>query len=417
VALGLGICALVAILILAKNGHVPRVPLPPPEPQIVITTGTVREGDVFAVMLAHSGVPALNIPQVERAMSKLYDLRKIQPGHIFEVVTSTDGVLQKFVYRTDPTHAYTVVRSSNAFEGSEENLDTYWKEKRVSVTVTRFLEADLRSAGYDARLIDNLTSELSDRIFGWRLDFFTEQRVGDKLDVLLEEEYIVGQNQPLPGGRHMRVIAASYTGSGTRHKDNIAVRFQVPGSKHPDFYDPDGNAMQRQFLRAPFTKANFRVSSGFNLHRFHPILRIYRPHHGTDYAATTGTPVAAIGKGVVVRAGWYKGYGKCVDIKHNGTYTSRYGHLSAIAVKLGHSVEQGEFIGRVGSTGLATGPHLHFEMLVNGEQKNFLAMSFPAAASIPASVLPEFRRVRDTELARLNGTQSLSAPSPNNKSK
>lgn len=411
-AFGLGLTACIALLVLIKHGRLPRVPLPRSEPQVIVTTGTVREGDVFALMLSHSGVPALNIPQIERAMSKLYDLRRIHPGDLYEIVTSTDGIFQRFIYHTDPTHAYTVIPSSDTFEAMETNAQVVWKQRRVSVTVTKFLDWDLQAKGYDALFIGNLVTELSDRIFGSKIDFFTEQRVGDKLDVVLEEAYIAGQDHPIGGGKFMRIIAASYAGSGTRQHENIAVRYQVAGAKHPDFYDPDGDAMQRLFLRAPFTRGAFRVSSGFSLHRFHPILRIYRPHHGTDYAAAIGTPVAAIGSGVVVRAGWYSGYGRCIDIRHNPTYTSRYGHLSYIAVHVGKHVDQGDYIGRVGMSGLATGPHLHFEMRVNGVSKNFLAMSFPAATAIPKSSLADFRRVRDEEMAQLNSDKIPPAQNP-----
>lgn len=406
VAIGLGITACIALLVLIKHGDVPARIISPPQPQFLISSGTVKDGDVFALMLSHSGVPALNIPQIERAMSKLYDLRTIQKGHVYEIITSTDGVFQKFIYRTDPTNAYSVVRSSNTYEAKEETLPTVWKEKRVSVEITRFLDSDLRLAGYDNRLIENLVDELSESIFGWRIDFFTEQRVGDKLDVLMEEEYIVGKDQPIGGGRHMRVIAASYTGSGTKNKENIAVRYQAPGARQASYYDESGKAVKRAFLRAPFTRGAFRVSSNFSQHRFHPILRIYRPHHGTDYAAAIGTPVAAIGSGVVVRAGWASGYGNCVDIRHTPHYTSRYGHLSKIAVKRGQNIDQGRYIGNVGNTGLSTGPHLHFEMLVDGVQRNWLTMSFPSGSSVTDANMEDFKRARDAALARLNANKA-----------
>jgi murein DD-endopeptidase MepM/ murein hydrolase activator NlpD len=402
VAIGLGLTACIALLILIRQGDISPRFAGPPEPDVIITTGTVKGGDVFALLLQKSGVPAMQIPQIQRALSKLYDLRRIQPGHVYEIVTSTSGVIQKFIYRVDPVHSYSVVRSSNTFEAAEEKMATVWMEKRISLEITRFLEADLRSAGYDQSLIDNLSWELGERIFGWRIDFFTEQRKGDTLEVLLEQEYPVGEDHPIPGGKHMRVIAASYTGSGTKFKENIAIRYQAPGARDVQYYDEKGGAVARVFLRAPFTKGAFRVSSGFNLRRFHPILRTYRAHHGTDYAASHGTPVSAIGAGTVVRAEWYKGYGKCVDIRHNNRYVSRYGHLSRIAVRAGSRVNQGQYIGNVGSTGLSTGPHLHFEMLVNGEQRNFLAMSFPAASSVAVKDMEDFKRVRDEALARLN---------------
>jgi len=401
-AIGLGITACIALLVLIKNSDVSARIIAPSEPQFLISSGTVKDGDVFSLMLQRSGVPALQIPQIQRALSKLTDLRYIQAGHAYEIVSSTTGVFQKFIYRTDPTNAYTVVRSSNTFQASMEVLATVWKEKRISLEVATILESDLRAAGHEDSLVNNLVNDLSERIFGWRIDFFTEQRKGDKLDVLLEEEYLVGKDRPIGGGKHMRVIAASYHGTGSKHKENIAVRFQAPGAKQADYFDETGGAVKRAFLRAPFTRGAFRVSSNFNPRRFHPILRVYRPHHGTDYAASVGTPVAAIGNGTVVRAEYYKGYGNCVDVRHTPHYVSRYGHLSKIAVRRGQKVAQGQYIGRVGNTGLSTGPHLHFEMLVDGAQRNWLRMNFPAGTSVSAANMEAFKRERDLALARLN---------------
>ncbi len=400
----IGVVALVTILLIFVSRSGPTKLFTPAPPPVIITTGTVQNGDVFGVMLARKGLDSKYVGPIQKSIRPLMKPESIQSLQRFEIVTSTSGVFQKFTYWKDfPVHAYVVTRSSADVYSAAENFEkTVWIEKRVNVEVTKFLEYDLRQAGYDTRLIDNLTFELGENIFGWRIDFFTEQRKGDKLDVLLEEEYMIGEDHPIGGGQHMRVIVASYTGSGTKNKENYAIRYQSADAKHADFYDPEGKAMKRAFLRAPFTKGAFRVSSGFNPHRFHPILRIYRPHHGTDYAASVGTPVSAIGNGTVVRAEWYKGYGNCIDIRHNQRYTSRYGHLSKIAVHRNQQIAQGQYIGRVGNTGLSTGPHLHFEMLVDGVQQNFLRMSFPASASVSKENLPDFFRVRDEAMARLH---------------
>ncbi len=406
VAIGLGLSACVALSFLFMQGEVAPRFSGPPEPEVIVTTGTVKPGDVFALMLQRSGVPAMQIGSVQKAMSRLYDLRKIQPGHAYEVIFSTDGVFQKFIYRTDPINAYSVVRSTeNQFTAGHDTTETVWVEKRVSGKITENMYKDLMKQGYDETFVANLVADLGDNIFGWRIDFFTEQRPGDTFEVLMEQEFPVGGDKPLWNGRG-RILAARYNGSATKMKENVAVRFIEPGQKRPDYYDENGGAVRRAFLRAPFTHGAFRVSSGFNKHRFHPILRVYRPHHGTDYAAAVGTPVAAIGKGVVVRAEWYKGYGNCVDVRHNSRYTSRYGHLSKIAVRRGQSIAQGQYIGRVGNTGLSTGPHLHFEMLVDGTQRNFLTMSFPAAASVATPHMAEFRQQRDEILARLDSDKN-----------
>jgi len=398
-------------LLISKRHVIPKI-FTTAAPPVIVASGVVQSNDVFGAMLARHKLDRPTVVNIERSFGAIYKIPSIQPGHRYEIITSTNRVFQKFTYRIDAIHSFTVTRSSaNDYTAMADTLKTEWKEKRVRAEVTKFLEADLRSGGYDSVIIDNLTYELGESIFGWRIDFFTEQRKGDVLDVLMEEEYIVGEKQPLRGGKHMRVMIASYTGSGTKIKENIAVRYRAPDQKRADYFDPEGRAMRREFLRAPFTKGAFRVSSNFNRHRFHPILRVYRPHHGTDYAASVGTPVASIGNGVVVRAERFKGYGNCVDIRHNNRYTSRYGHLSRFGVRRGQSVAQGQYIGNVGNTGLSTGPHLHFEMLVDGQQRNFLSMSFPAVSSVSKANMADYSHVRDAFIKQLKNLSSSAASS------
>lgn len=403
IALSLGIVAAFALSALLMQGEVTSRLRFNNEPPVLITTGTIQNGDVLAVALTkRGGLDQRYVAKIEQALNRVYNLRTIQPGHTFEIVTSTDGIFQKFTYHISAIESYVIHRSSDDVYSTEKTeQQTVWMEKRVSGNVTENIYRDLLKQGYDDAFVANLVADLADNIFAWRIDFFTEQRPGDTFDILLEQEYLLGSEKPLWNGRG-RILAATYNGKATKVKDNVAIRFQAKSENRPDYYDADGGAVRRAFLRAPFTHGAFRISSRFNPHRFHPILRTYRPHHGTDYAASKGTPVAAIGKGVVVRAERYKGYGNCIDIRHNSKYISRYGHLSKIAVKRGDSVQQGQYIGRVGSTGLSTGPHLHFEMLVDGTQRNFLTMSFPAASSVSQANMPEFTRVRDEMLARLN---------------
>ena len=168
-----------------------------------------------------------------------------------------------------------------------------------------------------------------------------------------------------------------------------------------EYFDAEGASLRRAFLHAPL---NFRrISSGFTNRRFHPILRIWRPHHGTDYAAATGTPAVAVGDGVVFARGYEGGLGNVVKVRHNGTYSTYYGHLSRFAkgVNVGTRVRQGQVIGYVGSTGLSTGPHLHFEMIKNGTSVNFLTLKVPSVGSVPAERKRAFDEKRDKVLAPL----------------
>lgn len=403
----LGLCGAVVAALLTK-GQANWTFNRPQDPPVVTSTGSVQAGDSLARILAREKISSDTLLPIQKSFSKIFDLRRLQPGHQYEVVTSTYGLFRKFVYKTDPIHTYTVMRSSlGVFDAGKNQLQTVWMEKRISGEVKENLYKTLLQQGYEERFVANMVADLADNIFGWRIDFFTEQRTGDKFDILMEQEYLVGTDTPLWGGAG-RILVASYVGQGTRHKENYAFRFQEPGAKTFNFYDQDGKAVQRLFLRAPFTLGAFRVSSGFNLKRFHPILRTYRPHHGIDYAAAKGTPVVAIGDGQIIFAGWKGGYGNCIEIRHPNNYISRYGHLSRFHVR-GGRVHQGQRIGYVGATGLATGPHLHFEMLVGGVQRNFLKMHFPSASSVSTKNMPEFRRIRDELLARFSGSVSPSS--------
>lgn len=408
-AVSIGSLAAVTLLLLLAKGRGCSVFKGIPEPIVVITTGTVKDGDIFATVLAREKLPTDVAGKIQSTISPAFNLRRMRPGDLYEIAMTTDSIFLSFTYHETPTHSYTVSRSSLAvYSVAESTKSTSWSDIVVQADVETFLLRDLLKAGYQNAFANWLVNDLADNIFAWRVDFFTEQRPGDRLTALVEQQFIEGTDKPLYGGR---VLAASYTGKGTKRKENIAIRYRVPGAKRDDYFDEDGNAVRKAFLRAPFTYGAFRVSSGFNPKRFHPILRTYRAHHGTDYAAARGTPVAAVGKGQVVRAGWYKGYGNCVDIRHTPKFTSRYGHLSRIGVRYGQSVNQGQYIGNVGSTGLSTGPHLHFEMLVDGVQKNFLRMDFPSAASVPKEHMDDFKRVKEELMNRL--TQKLAAASSN----
>ncbi|MBK8576099.1 MAG: M23 family metallopeptidase [Elusimicrobia bacterium] len=212
--------------------------------------------------------------------------------------------------------------------------------------------------------------ELAD-IFAWDIDFLTETRDGDRFALSWEEERTPDRRLV-----SVKILGAIYLGKFTG--SHTALRFM------DEYYDAEGASLRRAFLHAPL---NFRrISSGFTKRRFHPILRTWRPHHGTDYAAATGTPAVTVGDGVVFYRGYKGGLGNVVKVRHNGTYSTYYGHLSRFAkgIGAGTRVKQGQVIGYVGSTGLSTGPHLHFEMIKNGTSVNFLSLKVPSVGSVPA---------------------------------
>jgi murein DD-endopeptidase MepM/ murein hydrolase activator NlpD len=220
-------------------------------------------------------------------------------------------------------------------------------------------------------------------IFAWDIDFFVDLRPGDRYEFMYEKQYRDGN---LVGNG--RITAAHFYTESVGHR---AYRYEVTG-RGADYYGEEGNSLRKQFLKSPLRYS--RISSGFSKRRLHPILKIYRPHPGIDYAAPTGTPVVSVGDGRVTYKGWKNGYGKFIVIRHNSRYTTTYGHLSRYAprLKAGASVNQGQVIGYVGATGLATGPHLDFRMKKDGRFVDPRKVSIPAARPVPAEHMTDFKQ-------------------------
>jgi murein DD-endopeptidase MepM/ murein hydrolase activator NlpD len=227
-------------------------------------------------------------------------------------------------------------------------------------------------------------------IFAWDLDFHTEIQKGDSFGVAVEKMYLDGRFI-----RYGRILAAEFV-RGPRHLH--AVWFDEGGA--PGYYASDGTSLRKAFLRSPLKYT--RISSGFSFARLHPILGTVTPHLGIDYAAPAGTPVVASADGIVTLAGWYGGFGQAVRLRHPTGYETLYGHLSRIGVRPGQRVSQGTVVGSVGSTGLATGPHLDYRISRNGVFLNPLTVKLPPAEPIPPTEEHAFEIVRDRETALLD---------------
>lgn len=365
----------------------------PEAPHFILSCGQVKMGDTMAGILSSHGIPGPDIVAAQRALAKVLDLRRIIPGRRYEIKTSTTGVLQQVVYWSDVRTSYVVEPDGQGgWVNRVETRPTYWKEERIAGVTRENIYKDMLAASGDEPFVANVVSDLSDIVFAWRIDFLSEQRVGDRFVVLLEREHLAEDQKPLP---NIRILAALYEGRGTKSRFNYAFRYKCKDGKRDEFFDEKGGASKGMFLRAPFNQRAFRISSRFSRSRFHPVLRIWRPHHGTDYAAPVGTPVVAIGSGKVVFSGWKGGYGNCIDIQHSKKYASRYGHLSKIAVQAGQTVAQGQYIGLSGNTGVSSGPHLHFEMHENDRQKDFLRLNFPSVKGIPKEEMADFQQTVD----------------------
>lgn len=254
------------------------------------------------------------------------------------------------------------------------------------------IQDSLFVAGQKAGLSDRLTMELAG-IFGWDIDFVNDIRQGDRFDVVYEQLYLDGEK--IGNGR---ILAASFTNQG----DEYQAVLYTDASGESEYYTPDGKSMRKAFLRTPV--AFTRISSPFNMHRRHPILHHLRKHEGTDFAAPSGTPIKASGDGKIIFAGRRGGYGNMVIIAHGQGITTRYGHMRSFARRthIGKHVSQGQVIGYVGQTGLATGPHLHYEFRANGAPRNPVTVHLPDANPISRKERASFDAQTTKLLSQLN---------------
>ena len=335
------------------------------------------------------------------ATASAVNTRYLRAGMRLEVTSdSADVPPRELVFHLDVDRLLRMVRSDSGWTGREERLpwttDTVVVAGTIRSTLYQAIEASA-SPYFPGRAKDELTWALAD-IFEYRFDMSRDLQVGDRMRVLVERSVA-------PNGKTKmnKVLAASFTLSGT---EVSAFRFDSRFGR-PSYYDATGKSLRAQFLRAPL--AFRRISSTFGM-RFHPILGRYKAHRGTDYAASSGTPVRAIGDGQVVRAGWAGGYGNVLELRHRNGYVTRYGHLRGFAkgIRAGKRVEIGQTVAYVGSTGLSTAPHLHFEVLVGGVQRDSRsALRSIAGEPISGSERRTFERVREQMLASLDATPGV----------
>ena len=349
---------------------------------------TLRRGETISELLARQGVVGIDLQGIA-ARTKL-DPRRARTGLVFNFRRPRlDSLPSTFTVRTGADQRVQFDRSADGW--TTEVQPIFWRSEvvRIDGPIDNSLYLALDD-GVDEQLLgrgerERLAWDLAD-IYAWSVDFTRDIRAGDRFQVLLERE--VSEEGEVRFGR---ILASDLTING---RTLTAFRFEGADG-NPSYYDADGESLRRAFLRAPLQFR--RISSSFNRARRHPILGYARRHEGTDYAANYGTPVLAAGEGTVVTAGRSGGYGNLVELRHANGITTRYGHLSAILVRRGARVTQGQVIGRVGATGLATAPHLHYEFRVNGVARDSRRMDLGNGKPVPAAERPEF----DTERVRL----------------
>ncbi len=369
------------------------------------TTSEVQRGMIFDSLLRGAGLDEATAQELTAAAKPVVNLRNLRPGQKLTVMRSLEGELVAITYRADRDHELWVVKKqaqpeAAALQGSphtwEAKLNTVRSETRT-VAIGGHIDGSLFEGVLEAGETAELAVRLAE-IFAYDLDFYTDPQPGDTFRLVVEKrEY--GEGEPPAYGK---IFVAEYNNAGHPYQ---AVLFH-DGQGRPGYYSGDGKSLQKAFLRSPL-KFQARVSSHFSRARFHPILKIYRPHLGTDYAAPTGTPVQAIADGRVASAGWNGGGGRAVHLVHDRGYESYYMHLSRILVGAGQRVRQGQTVGLVGMTGLATGPHLDFRLRLRGAFVNFERLKLPPAFPVPAKDMPAFIAERDKWLPLLPSAESL----------
>lgn len=369
-----------------------REPSPPPitinienfkkrPPSFTSIERTIRKNETLYGLLLSEGLSTPEVVEVLRVMEQVYDPRRILPGSKIRLSKNGDG-LRRIEYLYNGLDGVFVEREGERWKAGKFEVP----RKVVLVAKEGRIESSLYEAGRKAGIAPKAIMELSD-IFAWQIDFSTDIRKGDTFRLLYE--VIMAEGKPIGVGK---VVAAEVVNAGRPH---VAIHYRG------EYYDPEGKALRRVLLKSPLRYR--RISSYFTKRRYHPILKKYLPHHGVDYAAPYGTPVESAGDGRIIFAGWKRGYGYYVAIKHNATYTTAYGHLSKIkrGIKRGRRVKQGEVIGYVGSTGLSTGPHLHYEVRVRGRVVNPLSIKAEPVRSLRGKALAEFKEVKEELLATL----------------
>jgi murein DD-endopeptidase MepM/ murein hydrolase activator NlpD len=350
----------------------------------------VKSGDNLSLLFQRAGLTNRDVYEFTSGNDDAKALRKIFPGHQLAFAIDTEGKLQQLRHIENKLTSKLYSRQDTGFTSQASNRVPDVKPAYRESVITSSLVAAAKAPGVN--MSDSLTMALAD-IFGWDIDFALDIRRGDSFKVLYEEKFLDGERLG-----HGEILAAEFINQGDRFQ---AVRF-VGADGRAQYYTPEGKSMRKEFLRAPLDFR--RISSGFNPNRLHPIAKTVRPHRGTDYAADRGTPVWASGDGRVIRSSYDSTNGNIVVIQHGNGIQTKYLHLNKRYVKNGERVRQKQTIGSVGSTGLATGPHLHYEFLLNGVHRNpsTIVKKLPQAKSVEDNQLANFSEQVQPLIAQLN---------------
>jgi hypothetical protein len=348
---------------------------------VTVIDGKIGRQPVYTELVSH-GVAPSEVLSVARSFKGIFDFRNARPKDEYQVCLSPQKKLQKLVYKTGLTNQYIAVRTDNgAFRTYREAISL----DKETVAKTFTIESSLYLAVIGQGETSHLVAAFTD-IFSWDIDFYLYPRKGDMIRVLFEKYYHKGRFV-----KYGKILAAQYIGSS-----ETFAAFYFENGRHSGYYDENGVPLRKMFMRIP-VKFGMRTSS-FSVRRFHPISKRYKRHTGIDYGAAHGTPIHATAGGTVEFAGRRGGYGKLVIIRHPNGYKTYYGHCSRLLVRKGTHVKQGQPIAKVGRTGQATGPHVHYETRINGKPVNPNSIKTARGKPLPVDQRERFEAMLETRM-------------------
>lgn len=330
-----------------SEAPVPEVPAPDP---LNVVEGVLSNRTLYEALIA-CDIPPAEVLSLSRSFKPVFDFRCSRPRDIYRVSIDEQNLIRKFVYKTSPLDEYEAVKT-DAGDYSVHKREITLDRETVSQVFT--IESSLYQAVADSGESQQIAGLIAD-IFAWDIDFYLSPRKGDRIAAVYERCYKDGKFI-----KYGKILAARYEG---RQKSFSAFLFN--DGDFDGYYDETGQPLKKMFLRTPVKFG--KMTSNYSIRRFHPISKRYKAHTGIDYGAPTGTAIFSTANGRVHFAGWKSGYGKLMIVKHPNGYQTYYGHCSRLLLKPGQMVEQGQVIARVGQTGVATGPHVHYEVRVNGK--------------------------------------------------
>jgi murein DD-endopeptidase MepM/ murein hydrolase activator NlpD len=359
----------------------------------IYSEGEIARNETLASALDRHGISAQLVNEIASALRPVFDFRYARAGDQYRLAQDEHGRIAEFDYRRSATERYTLRRVGEELVAARVEPEILVKQARVAGVISTSLYDAIDALGESGELAHDFS-----QIFAWDIDFSRAVRPGDEFHILYERRYLrddLGRERYVGAGRILAARSARVSG-----KEHSAV-YYAQDTGRGGYYREDGSAVERQFLAAPLNYR--RISSNYSNARVHPITGLRRPHLGIDYAAASGTPVWAVAAGRVSFRGWLGGLGKTVKVRHDNGYESWYGHLSRFPnLRLGQRVQQKQVIGYVGSTGLSTGPHLHFTLQKNGRLVNPLTVRTAAATPIPPQLMHQFAATRDGLLQALD---------------